>query len=131
MYCWYHIFLKSIWGNTFSSHNISLIYFSDLHCISNMISAIKSAVSFLWQTTCSLNKRLIFNYTFIKRRVHERDITKPSIFQQYSVSHARRDHDFCYACRLCFSRGGNSPAKKSGCLLYTSPSPRDGLLSRM
>ena len=27
--------------------------------------------------------------------------------------------------------GGNRGAKTTGCLLYTSPSPRDGLLSRM
>src|SRR5665647_2601153 len=35
------------------------------------------------------------------------------------------------ACALAISRASRKPPPRRTCLLYTSPSPRDGLLSRM
>ena len=40
--------------------------------------------------------------------------------------------DYAYNCAQSLSeRFPNHPLQSKGCLLYTSPSPRDGLLSRM
>ena len=41
---------------------------------------------------------------------------------------AEAHNDFA---KEALSQGNYFPAKREACLLYTSPSPRDGLLSRM
>mgnify|MGYP003305564047 CR=1 FL=1 len=48
-------------------------------------------------------------------------VTKELIYVAVSITNG---------CEYC-TRSHSYAAKKKGCLLYTSPSPRDGLLSRM
>ena len=55
----------------------------------------------------------------------------PTLKGHISSVHEKKKPHKCTICDASFSQNGNLKTHNSSCLLYTSPSPRDGLLSRM
>ena len=59
----------------------------------------------------------------------EKYVTSPLLLLSFaSIAVAAVEKGYAF---LFFGRGAAAAANRFSCLLYTSPSPRDGLLSRM
>ena len=80
------------------------------------------------------------NITILRNRVNELGVAEPIVQQQGAdrvvvqlpgVQDTARAKDILGRTATLEVRLVDEDAMKSGCLLYTSPSPRDGLLSRM
>ena len=64
----------------------------------------------------------VFSKEFNESLVHQAVVSFMAAARQGSAKQKNRSE---------VRGGGKKPYRQKGCLLYTSPSPRDGLLSRM
>ena len=82
----------------------------------DFISALLIAIKEIFKSKKTIN------YPFEKGKI------SPRFRGEHALRRYPNGEERCIACKLCEAV---CPAQAITCLLYTSPSPRDGLLSRM
>ena len=109
---------------------ISLIYYPDRSGLEDRVFRIRTERSSATSIPEPRTNHNITNVEILERRDGEVDVRFNWISYYFRYNHT--DHYFGTTF-VTLDTSGKQPviAKKKICLLYTSPSPRDGLLSRM